>query len=115
MKNKLFILSLLGLVLFVTACGNQNNSSSSESSSDSYISGSESSQSTISSNSSSSSISSETVSVKTQLKKYLQACFENQNYTIVDDELTRRYLPNAYYLEGEYETPIGYAEDETGI
>ena len=139
MKNKLSILSILGVCLLLAGCNNPSNSSSSgtQQSSSSQIenssletSSSNEETSTSKEDSSSEQTSSESSSSEVQssesssivelttlekLKKYINDCVDGGNYTITDSEQTRRYLPNAYYCENLYDGNMGYAEDEKGV
>lgn len=136
MKKKFVALPLLGLGLLLTGCNGGGNpstsinesepiSSSLESEvtstndstdnsidSDEVISSSEESSSFESSSEVSSEIK---LTVKEQLIEYLNQVTTTQNYTVIHEEMTRYYLPNAYYFEDNYATPFGYAETEDGV
>ena len=136
MKKKLVALPLLSLGLLLAGCNGGNNPSTSINESESVSSNSISEVTSIenstevsiesddmislseesSSSESSSEVSSDVkLSVKEQLIEYLNQVTTTQNYTVIHEEMTRYYLPNAYYFEDNNATPFGYAEDETGI
>lgn len=144
MKKSILVISLLGVGLFISSCGGSGTSNSSVNSESNSITSVEDSissennselDSTTSENnselesitseveeiSSSENNSSEEISsvqqltVKEQLEQYLSYCIETANYTIVNEELTRYYVPNAFYCEDNYASPYGYAEDDEGI
>ncbi len=144
MKKSILVLSLLGVGLFISSCGGSETSNSSvNSESNSITSVEDSTASEINSeldslvsenyselesitsevedvfssedNSSEEISSVQQLTVKEQLEQYLSYCIETDNYTIVNEELTRYYVPNAFYCEDNYASPYGYAEDDEGI
>lgn len=121
MKKSLLVLSVLGACLLVTSCGGEETSESNSITSEFESEVTSEVESMISERESVDESSSEEISsvqqltVKEQLTLYLKTCIETQNYTIINEELTRFYLPNAFYCEDNYASPYGYAEDETGV